>query len=111
MHHPRMTDEQWKLIYERAWHLYYSPSHIETLIRRAKASGIRTTRIVSMITSYYGLQAFEHVHPLQGGLLRRKNRRQRRATFKRENPAAFFVRRVRDVLATYPAALMFIRKV
>ena len=111
MRHPQMTQAQWKSIYERAWHLYYSPSYIETLIRRTKASGIRTTRIVSMITSYYGLQAFEHVHPLQGGLIRRKNRRQRRATFKRENPATFFVRRVRDVLATYPAALMFMWKV
>jgi len=110
MRHPRMTGEQWKSIYERAWDLYYSPRHIETLIRRAKASGIRTTRIVSMITSYYGMQAFEHVHPLQGGILRRKKRRQRRATFKRENPAAFFIRRVRDVLGTYPAALLFIWK-
>jgi len=88
--------------------LYYSPRHIETLIRPAKASGIRTTRIVSMITSYYSMQAFEHVHPLQGGILRRKKRRQRRATFKRENPAAFFIRRARDVLGTYPAALLFI---
>jgi len=110
MLHPRMTQEDWKSIYERAWHLYYSPSHIETLIRRAKASGIRTTRIVSMITSYYGLQAFEHIHPLQGGIFRRKNRRQRRATFTRENPLAFFIRRVRDLVGTYPAALRFIWK-
>jgi len=108
MLHPRMTQEQWKSIYERAWHLYYSAAHIETLIRRAKASEIRTSRIVSMIISYYGMQAFEHVHPLQGGLLRRKKRRQRRSTFKRENPAAFFIRRARDVLGTYPAALWFI---
>jgi radical SAM superfamily enzyme YgiQ (UPF0313 family) len=110
MRHPRMTQQQWKSIYERAWDLYYSPGHIETLIRRAKASGIRTTRIVSMITSYYGMQAFEHVHPLQGGILRRKQRRQRRATFKRENPATFFIRRLRDILGTYPAALRFMWK-
>ena len=42
--------------------------------------------------------------------MRRKHRRQRRATFKRENPAAFLIRRVRDLLGTYPAALMFIWK-
>jgi radical SAM superfamily enzyme YgiQ (UPF0313 family) len=110
MLHPRMTQEQWKSIYERAWHLYYSPEHIETLIRRAKASGIGTSRIVEMVTSYYGMQAFERVHPLQGGLLRRKKRRQRRTTFKRQNPAAFFIRRVRDVLGSYPAALLFFWK-
>jgi radical SAM superfamily enzyme YgiQ (UPF0313 family) len=110
MLHPRMTQKQWKSIYERAWHLYYSPQHIETLIRRAKASGIGTSRIVEMVTAYYGMQAFEHVHPLQGGLLRRKKRCQRRTTFKRENPAAFFIRRVRDVLGSYPAVLLFIWK-
>ena len=59
-----------------------------------------------MTTTYYGMQAFEHVHPLQGGLLRRKKRRERRATFKRENPATFFIRRVRDVLGTYPPACL-----
>ena len=35
--HPRMSARQWREIYDRAWHLYYSPEHVETLLRRALA--------------------------------------------------------------------------
>ena len=28
--HPQMSAAEWQDIYQRAWHLYYSPSHIET---------------------------------------------------------------------------------
>jgi radical SAM superfamily enzyme YgiQ (UPF0313 family) len=107
MLHPRMSAEEWKSIYERAWDLYYSPKHIETLLRRARASGIRTTRIASMIFYFYATQHFEGVHPLQGGIFRRKSRRQRRGSFPRENPAAFLMRRAWDFLRTYPPALRF----
>ncbi|MDB5107971.1 MAG: radical protein, partial [Candidatus Binatus sp.] len=76
--HPRMSAAEWEDIYRRAWHLYYSPEHIERLIKRAVASGIRTRRMTSMIFYFYASHAFEHVHPLQGGILRRKYRTQRR---------------------------------
>ena len=33
--HPRMSAAEWRGIYDRAWHLYYSPEHIATLLRRA----------------------------------------------------------------------------
>jgi hypothetical protein len=106
--HPRMTAAEWQSIYDQAWHHYYSPEHIKTLLRRAKASGIRTTRLAFTIFYFYASYAFEHVHPLQSGVLRRKNRRQRRSTFPRENLARFFMRRVRDFLATYPPGLRFL---
>ncbi len=38
-HHPRMTAQEWTDIYRQAWHLYYSPQHVETLLRRAAAGG------------------------------------------------------------------------
>jgi len=38
--HPRMTADQWQGIYDRAWHLYYTPEHVATLLRRAKADGV-----------------------------------------------------------------------
>ncbi|MBI2479899.1 MAG: radical SAM protein, partial [Planctomycetia bacterium] len=31
MNHRNMTAEQWQAIYDRAWYLYYTPQHIETL--------------------------------------------------------------------------------
>src|SRR5260370_5702123 len=105
-----MSAAEWQDIYQRAWHLYYSPSHIETLIKRAVASGMRSRRMTSMIFYFYGSHAFEHVHPLQGGIIRRKPRAQRRPGYKRENPLSFFARRTRETLATYlPGAWFFWR--
>src|SRR5208337_4173976 len=60
---------------------------------------------------FYASYAFEHVHPLQSGVIRRKNRRQRRSTLPRENLAAFFIRRVRDFLGTYPPGLRFLCRI
>src|SRR5262249_20329575 len=54
MAHPRMSMQEWQSIYERAWHLYYSPQHVETLLRRARASGITTRRMALAILFYYG---------------------------------------------------------
>jgi radical SAM superfamily enzyme YgiQ (UPF0313 family) len=106
--HPQMTQEQWQSIYDQAWHLYYSPQHIETLLRRAKANGIRTTRLAFTIFYFYASYAFEHVHPLQSGVLRRKRRRQRRSSFPRESIATYFMRRARDFFETYPPGLRFL---
>jgi len=109
--HPRMSAAEWQSIYDQAWHLYYSPEHIKTLLRRAKASGIRSTRLAFTIFYFYASYAFEHVHPLRSGVIRRKSRRQRRSTLLRENLAAFFIRRVRDFLGTYPPGLRFLWKI
>ncbi|HEY9158715.1 MAG TPA: radical SAM protein [Candidatus Binatus sp.] len=105
--HPRMSAAEWQDIYQRAWHLYYSPAHIETLIKRAVASGMRTRRMTSMILYFYGSHAYERVHPLQGGIIRRKPRTQRRPGFPRENPLRFFMRRAREMSATYVPGLWF----
>jgi radical SAM superfamily enzyme YgiQ (UPF0313 family) len=105
--HPRMSAAQWQDIYQRAWHLYYSPAHIETLIKRAVASGMRTRRMTSMIFYFYGSHAFERVHPLQGGIFRRKPRSQRRPGFPRETALSFLMRRAREMSATYLPGLWF----
>ena len=46
-------------------------------------------------------------HPLQGGIIRRKPRTQRRPGYKRENPLRFFARRARETLTTYLPGLLF----
>jgi radical SAM superfamily enzyme YgiQ (UPF0313 family) len=106
--HPLMSAAEWQDIYLRAWHLYYSPEHIETLIKRAVASGIRTKRITSMIFYFYASHAYERVHPLQGGIIRRKRRSQRRPGFPRENLVRFFARRVHEMAMTYLPGLWFL---
>jgi hypothetical protein len=99
--HPRMSARQWRDVYDRAWHLYYSPQHVETLLRRAKASKLGTRRMAASIMWYYGSYCFEKVHPLQGGVLRRKVRTTRRPGLPRESPLLFYPRRVCEALATY----------
>ena len=37
--HPRMRADQWKAVYDRAWEMYYSPAHVQTLLHRASAAG------------------------------------------------------------------------
>ena len=70
--HPLMTREEWQSVYDRAWHQYYSPEHIETLLRRAGVNGPRPSRLATMIFFFYASYAIERVHPLQGGFIRRK---------------------------------------
>lgn len=102
--HPRMSAREWKAVYERAWHLYYTPKHVETLLRRARAGGTRLRTIAGAIFTFYACPAFEGVHPLQAGVFRRKIRRSRRPGLPIENPLLFFVRRVWECLHTYGRA-------
>src|SRR5262249_542589 len=37
--HARMSRKQWEEIYRESWSLYYTPKHMETLLRRAVATG------------------------------------------------------------------------
>jgi hypothetical protein len=101
--HPRMSAAEWQDIYRRAWHLYYSPEHVETLLRRAQVCGPRIKRLAASIFCYYGSYRFENVHPLQAGVLRRKVRKTRRPGLPRENPLMFYPRRLWEMCSTYAA--------
>jgi hypothetical protein len=105
--HPRMSAAQWRDVYQRAWHLYYSPEHIETLLRRAHAGGPPIKRVAATIFQYYGSYRFENVHPLQCGILRRKVRTSRRPGLPRENALLFYPRRLWEMWSTYAAAGVF----
>jgi hypothetical protein len=105
--HARMNSADWRGIYDRAWHMYYSPEHVATLLRRARASGIATGRIVWSICCYYGSYRFERVHPLQCGIWRRKVRITRRPGLPRENPFLFYPCRVWEFLAKYAALAVY----
>ena len=108
--HPLMSKEEWQGIYDRAWHLYYSWEHIETLIKRAFATGIRVPRLISFIFEFYGSYRFEKLHPLQCGLFRIKVRTERRFGLPREPAYMFYPFRVWEVLSTYIPAIFFFLK-
>ena len=42
--HPRMSKEDWQQAYADAWTRYYTDEHVETIMRRAVASGINQQR-------------------------------------------------------------------
>jgi len=98
-HHPKMSDVEWEDAYRAAWAAYYSPEHVRTILRRSAAcrrGRPRTTLI--MILWFYLTVAFEGVHPLEGGVLRQKFRRDRRHGLRRENPLLFYPRYVGETL-------------
>jgi hypothetical protein len=109
--HPRMTADEWRGIYNEAWHLYYTPEHIETLMRRAEVGrGPGAQKVLDTIMIYYGSYRFERMHPLQGGIVRRKIRTTRRPSFPLENPLTFYAKRVWDLAATWSQGALFYLK-
>jgi radical SAM superfamily enzyme YgiQ (UPF0313 family) len=109
--HPLMSRTEWQATYHRAWQLYYSWDHIETLLRRAVASHISVARLAAMIFYFSASHAHERVHPLQSGVFRRKVRRQRRHGLPRESAVAFYPRRLREIAFTYGPGLWFLWRV
>ncbi|MEZ6055283.1 MAG: radical SAM protein [Planctomycetaceae bacterium] len=106
-HHPKMTAEEWQGIYDRAWHLYYTPEHIETMIRRCAVSGCGPSKMMDAVMMYYGSYRHEGLHPLQCGIMRRKERTSRRPGMTLENPLLFYPRRVWEIAKTHLRAGLF----
>jgi radical SAM superfamily enzyme YgiQ (UPF0313 family) len=94
--HPIMSKETWEKVYREAWTRYYSDEHIETIMRRAAASGLNKTKVIDAITLFSGAARIEGVHPLQFGFVRRKIRTQRRHGMPIVNPLIFYPWRAYD---------------
>jgi hypothetical protein len=92
-HHPKMSDAEWEEAYRLAWQAFYTPEHIRTILRRSAASrnGRPGTTLTTLLW-FKLVNAFEGVHPLEGGALRLKFRRDRRFGLRRENPLVFYPR-------------------
>ena len=76
--HPRMSQEEWEQAYRVAWQTYYTTDHIETVLRRVAATRANAGNALFLITWFKGCIDFEKIHPLEGGFLRFKSRRDRR---------------------------------
>jgi hypothetical protein len=90
--HPHMTKEEWAALYRRAWATYYTPEHMKTVLRRSAAKGISAGKTLFLLLWFYGCITAEKIHPLEGGYLRRKYRRDRRPTLPRESMLVFYPR-------------------
>ena len=108
--HPIMSKETWEEVYRSAWTRYYSDEHVETIMRRAAATGLNKTKVIDGITLFSGASRIEGVHPLQFGFVRRKIRTQRRYGMKLVNPLIFYPWRAYDFTRTAVRWVSLVRK-
>jgi radical SAM superfamily enzyme YgiQ (UPF0313 family) len=96
--HDTMSAAQLLEIYNRAWEIYYSPDHVERILRRAREWGFKVEKMMWMALEFYACVTIEKVHPLEGGIFRRKYRRDRRHGLPRENPITFYSRYLWEIM-------------
>jgi radical SAM superfamily enzyme YgiQ (UPF0313 family) len=99
--HPRMSREEWQRTYQEMWSWYYTDEHVERLMLRNMAYGIKPIRIWRSVLQVYGAANFEDVHPQQCGYFRRKDRTQRRPELPRVPAAIFYPQHAWRTLAKY----------
>jgi hypothetical protein len=91
--HPKMSGAEWDEAYRAAWASFYADDHVRTILRRIAANPRgRTGTTLSTLLWFRLMVTFEDVHPLEGGGLRRKSRRDRRHGLKRESRLVFYPR-------------------
>jgi hypothetical protein len=99
--HPNMSREQLQQLYLEAWRIYFTPEHIETVLRRAQTCGINIARLAQIMLWFSSSVILEGVHPLQGGILRLKSRFERRSGMPIEPAWRFYPVLARDFLVRY----------
>ena len=95
--HPLMSKAEWERAYRMAWETYYTPEHMETVMRRAAATRISPGKMMFLLLWFHGCVTIERIHPLEGGYLRRKVRTDRRPGFPVENPLMFYPKYIAEL--------------
>lgn len=96
--HPLMSRDEWETAYARASTNYYSDEHVETVLRRCVATGTSPGKTMSNLVWFRGTTEIEKTHPIEGGFLRLKFRRDRRPSFPMESPLIFYPKYVAETL-------------
>ena len=96
--HGTMSAEEWQQLYHDAWTTFYSPEHLETVMRRSVATDSNPGNMTFLLLWYYAMVTLEKIDPLEGGYLRRKYRKERRPTLPVESPLVFYPRYFADLL-------------
>ena len=106
--HPKMSKADWERAYRLAWETYYTPEHMETVMRRAVATGISPGKMMFLLIWFWGCVTLEKIHPLEGGYLRRKVRRDRRPGLPIESPLVFYPRYLGEIVRKHLAIGRFV---
>ena len=99
--HSRMSEQEFTDIYQRAWDAYYTPDHVETVMRRAAEWGMEPRKMMLKMLNFYACMRLEGIHPLEGGVFRIKHRKDRRPGLPIENPFVFYPRYAWESLRKY----------
>ncbi len=96
--HPRMAPGEWTQAYKDAWETFYSKENLVNVL-------LRTPRVrywqMMWIGMWYRYATLEGSHPMFTGLLKRRERKARRAIFPRESVPRYLWRRVRETVWTF----------
>ena len=106
--HQQMSRRQWQAIYHEAWEAYYTPDHVETVIRRGKAWGFAPRAMMMKLLCFHACARLERVHPLEGGLFRLKYRHDRRPSLRREAPLTFYGRYLWEIVRKHSQFLVLV---
>jgi hypothetical protein len=90
--HPKMSEAEWTYAYAEAWRRFYSLDHCATIMRRAASLQRSFSKTLFAVTWFKGTIEIEGVHPVEGGFLRIKDRRNRRPTLPIEPVWKFYPR-------------------
>ncbi|MBI4354861.1 MAG: radical SAM protein [Candidatus Omnitrophica bacterium] len=97
-HHPRMTDEEWRGVYEEAWSSFYGLENMKAILRRVPATNY--WGVFMLFLWYKNATMVERGHPMVHGFLRLKGRLQRRPGWPVETRWQYLARRAGDVRRT-----------
>jgi len=96
--HPIMSRDEWRETYVKAWKTYYTDEHVETVLRRCIATGTSPGKTMFFIVWFKGCLGIEGIHPLEGGFLRIKSRRNRRSGMKIESTLVFYPKYIAQMI-------------
>jgi hypothetical protein len=85
-----MSKDEWQSAYRSAWDIFYTDEHLETIMRRAYATGINIRSLMPVLMWFSSAMKIENLHPLQWGIFRVKYRKDRRPGFPVQSPLAFY---------------------
>ncbi len=97
MEHPKMSAEELARAYRHAWESFYGKEHVLTLLKRRK--GPRRRLLMYSLIWFCSSVFLEKVHPLLGGFLRLKGRKNRRPGLSIETFFSYYWRRTKEILA------------
>jgi hypothetical protein len=103
--HAQMSRETWAEVYRTAWETYYTRDHMRTILRRAAGAGMGLKRLTAVLFLFSSFTAIEKLHPLQGGIIRMKYRRDRRPTLPVEPIWVFYPRYAAEFASKHIAFL------